>query len=330
MNRRQFNQFAARLGAVSLFTPALTSRAQVANFPNKPITLLVAFAPGGPADTMARAVAPGMSTLLGQSVVVENRPGANGKLAMQALLRAPRDGHTLAYISPSIMSIGPLIDKDLGFDTIKDIQPLTTGLRGGLVVAVNPSMRVRNLKELVAYAKSRPGTLNYGSIGVGSTYHLSMEKLLVGLGIEATHIPYKGEAPAITDLISGTINMMLVSGSGKPFLDNGKLVAIAATGIKPTNSSPKTPLVRDSGIAGLTDYDETVWVGFGMARGAPPDTVSKLHGALVKTLESDEVRKRLSNLSDIETCTPEELQDIIRRELTTNRQLIDSGRVKLE
>jgi tripartite-type tricarboxylate transporter receptor subunit TctC len=329
MQRRQFTHHALKLATIASLVPVATlARAQA--FPSKPITILVAFAPGGPADTLSRAVAQQLSGSLGQPVVAENRPGASGKIAMQALLKAPRDGYTIAYISPSMMSIAPLLDPNLGYDTTKDIQPLTTALRGANAVAVNSALPVRNLRELVAYAKANPGKLNYGSIGTGSWHHLAMEKLLHGLGIDATHVPYKGETPALTDLAAGVTQMMLVSGSAKAFMDDGRIVAISSTGDRPATVAPKAPLIRDSGIPGIARYDEMPWTGFGMAAGAPADIVAKVHDALVKALETDEVRKRVAFLGAVETSTPTELQALIRNELTANRQLVASGRVKLD
>lgn len=329
MLRRQFTHHALKLATVASLAPVATI-AHAQAFPSKPITILVAFAAGGPADTMSRVVGQQVSAALGQPVLVDNRPGAGGKIAMQALLKAPRDGHTIAYISASMMSISPLVDTQLGYDTTKDILPLTTGLRGSNAVAVNAALPVRNLRELVAYAKANPGKLNYGSIGNGSWYHLATERLLTGLGIDATHVPYKGETPAVTDLAAGVIQFMIVSGATKAFLDDGKIVAIAATGNKPAKHAPKAPLIRDSGIPGVADYEEMPWIGFGMAAGAPADIVNKLHDALVKALESSEVRSRLALIGDVETSTPAELQAIIRRELTTYKQLITSGRVKMD
>lgn len=329
MQRRQFTGQALKFATAAALAGGSTAAFAQA-FPSKPITILVSFAAGGPADTMARVVGQQMSAALGQPVIVDNRPGAGGKIAMQALLKAPRDGYTIAYISTSMLSIAPLIDLQLGYDTTKDILPLTTGLRGSNILAVNAALPVRNLRELVAYAKANPGKLNYGSIGNGSWYHLATEKLLAGLGIEATQVPYKGETLAATDLAAGNLQLMIVSGGAKAFLDDGKIVAIAATGSKPAKHAPKAPLVRDSGIPGLASYEEMPWIGFGMAAGAPPDIVAKLHGALVKALETTEVRTRLSMLGDIETSSVAEMQAIVRQELTTYRQLIASGRVKLD
>lgn len=329
MHRRQLLSHSARLAATSLASPWLAPAARAQAFPSRPLTIVVAFAPGGPADTMSRAVAQELAAALGQPVVVDNKAGAGGKIAMQAVMRAPRDGHTIAYISPSILSIAPLLDKDIGYDPLKDVQALTTGLRSSNAVAVHPSVPARNLRELVTWARANPGKLNYGSIGIGSWYHLATEKLLAGLGIEATHVPYKGEAPALVDMAAGQIQMMIASGAGKAFLDDGRIIAIAATGARPALHAPRAQPVREAGIAALADFDETPWVGFGVASGVPPAAVLRLHEALVKALQSNEVRTRLAAFGDTVTCSPAELQDTIRRELQTNRQLIDSGRVKL-
>ena len=328
MQRRQFTHHALKLASLATFASG-ASVAFAQAFPSKPITILVAFAAGGPADTMSRAVAQQASIAFGQPVLVDNRPGASGKIAIQALLKAPRDGYTIAYISQSMMTVAPLVDTQLGYDTTKDILPLTTALRGANAIAVNAALPVRNLRELVAYAKANPNKLNYGSIGNGSWYHLATEKLLVGLGIHATHIPYKGESPALTDLAAGVIQLMIVSGGAKPFLDAGKIVAISSTGNKPATVAPKAPLIADSGIPGVANYNELPWIGLGMAAGTPAPLVAKIHDTLVKALESSEVRQRVALLGEVETCTSAELQAIIREDLAANRALIASGRIKL-
>ncbi len=330
MNIRMFGKIAAFAAEIPLVFGLMASPVAAQGFPTKPLTILVAFSAGGPADTLARVTGQEVSKILGQPVLIENRTGANGKIAMQALLRAPKDGYTLAYISPSIMSINPLIDKNLGYDSLRDVQPLTTGLRGSNVLAVNPSLHVKTLQELVAYAKAHPGRLNYGSIGTGSSFHLSTEKLLVGLGIEATHVPYKGESPAITDLVAGNLQLMIVSAAAKPFLENGNLVGLAATGSKRAAFYPQALPIRESGIKSVADFDETPWIGFGLAAGVPAEIVTKLHGAFVQALQSDEVKKRLSIFGEVRASSSQELEETIKRELLTNRQLIESGRIKLD
>ena len=323
------NGVAAIATSVLLMSAAGVASAQQ-GYPNRPITVVVAFAAGGPADTVTRAVAPAVQAALGQPVVVENRPGANGKLAMQAMLRAPRDGYTFGYISPSIMSIAPVVEKDLGYDTTKDIIPLTTAIRSSNVITVHPSLNVKTLPDLVTWAKANPGKLNYGSIGTGSWYHLATEKLLAGLGIEATHVPYKGEAPAVSDMIGGNIQMMILSGLGKPVIDEGKVVPLASTGKQIAFYSPKSIPVSESGIPALANYDETPWVGFGIGAGTPPDIVNKLHATLVAALNSEDVKKRLAVFGDTQTTSIAEMTQLVAEELAANRTLVESGRVKLD
>ena len=306
-----------------------TTQASAQSFPSRQITIVVAFAVGGPADIIARAVAPSLSSQLGRPVNVENRPGANGKLAIQTVLKAPRDGHTFAYISSSIMSVAPLLDKE--FATMSgEIVPLTTALQTSNAIVVHPSLNVKTVGELVAYAKANPGKLFYGSIGEGSWYHFATEKMLSGLGIAATHVAYKGEAPALQDLVSGSIQLMIISAAGKSAIDTGKIIPIASTGRDPAVFYPQAPALSSSGIPGVADYDDTPWVGFGIATGVPDDIVATLHAALVTALKSDEVKKRVAVFGDTQTSTIDELRKKIAAERASNLSLVTSGRIKLE
>jgi tripartite-type tricarboxylate transporter receptor subunit TctC len=296
------------------------------SYPSKPITILVGFAAGGPADSLSRITAQEVSKYLGQPVIVENRAGAAGVIAVQAMLRAPRDGYTLAYISPSIMSINPIIDKNVGYDPLKDIQPLTIGLRGLNVLVAHPSLSVKSVKDLIAYAKANPGKLNYGSIGKGSSYHFATEELLGALGITATHIPYKGEAQAITDLLNGGLHFMLTSNASKPHVTSGKLIAIASTGDRRSAQFPDLPTVQENGFK----YTWMPWIGFGLAAGVPADVVSKLHDAFAKALREERVTKQLAPWGETGPSSPQELYAIVKAELDTNRRLIETGVVKVD
>lgn len=291
-------------------------------FPSKPLTLLVPFAAGGPADIVSRVTAQEVSKILGQPVVVDNRVGASGKIAIQALLRAPRDGYTVAYISPTIMTINPLIDKDVGYEPLKDIQPLTTSLRGGNVLVVYPGRGFKSIQEFVAYAKANPGKLNYGSYGMGSSLHLYTERLLQTLKIKATHIPYKGEAQILNDLMAGGLDFMIASGAAKPYIDNGKLWVLGATGASRATLFPQVPTLQESGLKELAQYSEIPWLGFGVASGVPADVVVKLHDVFAKALRSDDVRNRLSIFGDVAPSSPHEISSIIKAELDANRELL--------
>ncbi|TMG77882.1 MAG: tripartite tricarboxylate transporter substrate binding protein [Betaproteobacteria bacterium] len=188
-------------------TYTLASHAQ--GFPAKPILLILPTAPGGPVDIVARIVAPEASKLLGQPVVMENRPGASQKIGIHGMLRAPRDGYTLAAISPASATINPLVDRNVGYDPLKDFTLLSQTVGHPAVVTVHPSLPVRTLQELVAYAKANPGKLAYGSGGNGTSLQFSTSELLMKLGITAVHVPYKSDGPALNDLLGGQINLMI-------------------------------------------------------------------------------------------------------------------------
>lgn len=302
---------------------ALTSGAAKAQaFPSRPLTLLVPFGAGGPADIVSRVTAQEVSKILGQPVVVDNRVGASGKIAVQALLRAPRDGYMVAYISPTIMTINPLIDKDLGYEPLKDIQPLTTSVQGGTVLVVYPGTDFKSIQEFVAYAKANPGKLNYGSYGTGSSLHLYTERLLQALKIKAAQIPFKGEAAILNELMAGRLDFMIASGAAKPYIDNGKLRALGATGFRRTTLLPNVPTLQESGLKELVHYSEVPWFGFGVASGVPADVVAKLHDAFAKALRSDEVRNRLSIYGDVAPSSPLEFSSIIKAEIDNNRELL--------
>src|SRR3989441_8598928 len=188
---------------------AAASHAQ--SFPFKPILLVLPTAPGGPVDIVARIVAPEASKLLGQPIVMENRPGASQKIGIHSMLRAPRDGYTFAAISPASATINPLVDRNVGYDPLKDFTLLSQTVGHPAVVTVHPSVPVRTMQELVAYAKANPGKLTYGSGGNGSALQFSTSELLMKLGITAVHVPYKTDAPALNDPLRGPINPMMTA-----------------------------------------------------------------------------------------------------------------------
>ncbi len=222
--RRTGAVLALLLGTLALPGPVLAQVAQGAT------TLVVPTPPGGPIDRVARIVAQGLSSVLGEPVVVENKGGAAGKIGVQAALRAARDGHTLIAVSPSIASVNPVVDKAAGYDPLKDFDPLGIVAFNDGVLAVRADLPVTDMPGLVAYAKAHPGALTYGSFGVGTSLHLQTEELLYTLGITARHVPCKGEAQAMNALIAGEVDMMAyVASPIVPFVANGRARALAAT-----------------------------------------------------------------------------------------------------
>src|SRR5467141_855568 len=244
---------------------AIAGHAQ--SFPFKPILLVLPTAPGGPVDIVARIVAPEASKLLGQPIVMENRPGASQKIGIHSTLRAPRDGYTLAMLSPASATINPLVDRNVGYDPLKDFTLLSQAVGHPWVVTVHPSVPVRTLQELVAYAKANPGKLTYGSGGNGSALQFSTSELLLKLGIAAAHVPYKSDAPAFNDLLGGQINLMIPAlGVVKSALDAGRLVPLAISSTSRSPRLPDVPAYGETGIPGLKDYSYRIWIGFAADR----------------------------------------------------------------
>ena len=301
-------------------------------YPYKPLTLIVPVSASGPADNLARTVAPQLSNTLGQPVVVENRPGASWKIGTHALLRAPRDGYTISVLSAASMTINPLIDRAIGYDPLKDFTPLTHAIDGSDVLVIHPSVPAKSLQELVAYAKANPGKLSYGSGGSGTAIHFSTQELLLKLGIIATHVPYKGDAPAFNDLLSGHIQMMLPSaGVATPFVRAGRLVALATSGAKRSGMLPNVPAYNETDIPELKDYSNARWLGFAAAAGIPPEAARTLQDALVKALRQSEVKEKFAIQGiDVIASSAEEFTAFIRAELERNRKVIESGAIKFD
>jgi tripartite-type tricarboxylate transporter receptor subunit TctC len=231
-------------------TRAIDAHAQAPAYPSKPMRMIIALAPGGGVDTTGRILGQKLTELWGQPIVADNRPGAGGTIASEAVVRAAPDGHTILMTS-SGTTITPAIMK-LSFNPAKDLLPVTLVVISPGVLVVHPSIPVRNVKELVAFAKQRPGELLYSSAGQGSAQHLSIELLSQLTGIKMTHVPYKGTAPSITDVVAGRIAVTVASViSTRPMFTTGKLRALATVGTKRTPALPEFPTVAESGVPGF-------------------------------------------------------------------------------
>ncbi|MSQ50913.1 MAG: tripartite tricarboxylate transporter substrate binding protein [Betaproteobacteria bacterium] len=301
-------------------------------FPNKPITLIVPTAPGGPVDVTARMVAPEMSVILKQRIVVDNRPGAAQKIGIQALLRAPNDGYTFSAASGAALTINPLIDSAIGYDPLKDFTLLTYAVELPTVLVINPSLPARSLGELIAHAKANPGKLAYGSGGNGTSLHFATEALLSLLGITALHVPYKSSAPALQGLLGGEINLLMPDiGTAKSHITAGKLFALASSGTKRSEELPNVPTYVDTGVSGLKGYDGyKQWVGFIAAAGIPQEAATLLQGALDQALRASKVRESLGAMGfPVIGSTPQQFAARLRSELESNKKMMDSGAVNL-
>lgn len=251
-------------------------------YPTKPIKIVVAFAPGGGSDFIARLLAQKLHDKLGQPVIVENRPGAGGNLGASLALKAPADGYTL-FLAAASYTVNPALYK-LTFDPIKDITPIAQLARGPFLIAVNPKLPVQNLNDLVALAKKEPGKLSYASAGTGSIVQLATEYFLDTAGINILHVPYKGTSPALTDTIAGQTQLVFGTvASTLPFAKSGQLKALAVTTPSRLAALPNVPTVAE---AGFPSYVVTNWHGIIGPKGIPPDIVDKLNKAINESLDA--------------------------------------------
>lgn len=310
---------------IAALAPAMSAAAQ--DFPNKPVTMIVPSVAGGPVDSLARAVAPVMSAALGKPVLIDNKPGASGKIGIQALLNAPRDGYTMAALTYTYLVTLPATDTQAGYDPEKDLLPLTNGIVAPAAFVVHSSVPATTLKEAIELAKREAGKLNYGTFGIASSVHFGTEALFDVLGIGMTHVPYKGEAQSLQDLVAGRLQYMLVSGAIKPFVENGTVRILATTGESRWSQFPNTPTVREQGY----DYAWAPWQGFGAATGIPDEAKRKLHAAIVQALNTDSVKAALGNLGyETAPTSPEVFATLVRTDRKMVEGVLRSGRVKLD
>ena len=300
---------AAVLACAALATPAFAQPA----YPSKPVRIISIFAPGGGNDVICRLVAQQLTERLKQQVIVENRVGANGIVGTEAVARAAPDGYTFTLI-PSGHTVNASMYKKLPFDSLKDFTPITLAGSGPLVLAVHPSLPVKNVKDLIALAKSRPGQLTYVSSGIGASGHLAGALFDTMTGTKMEHIPYKGMSLAVSDLMGGQVSMTFgTSLSVIPHVRTGRLRALATTGAQRSPALPDLPTVAESGVPG---YEAGLWYGFvGPAR-MPPEIVQRLNAEIVAILAQPDTREKLASQGlDARSSTPEEFARIIASDI---------------
>jgi tripartite-type tricarboxylate transporter receptor subunit TctC len=286
LSRRRFLEFAG--GAIAL--AAATRRASAQGYPNRSVRLIIGYTPGGSADLTARLMGQWLSEKLGQSFVIENRPGGGTNIATEAVLRAAPDGYTLLLVAPANAINATLYDK-LNFDYIKESEPIAALIRFPNVVCVNPSVPVKSIPELIAYAKANPGKLNMASSGNGSTIHMSGELFKMLTGINMVHVPYRGGAPALTDLIAGQVQVMFDNiPTCAEHVKSGKLRGLAVTSTTRSDVLPDLPPVADF----LPGYEASAWYGIGAPKGTPPDIVERLNKAVNEILADPRVKAKFA------------------------------------
>ena len=259
-------------------------------WPSKPVRLVVPFAPGGSTDVVARMMAQKLSELWGQTVVVDNRSGAGGNLGADIVVKSPADGYTLLFASGSI-TINPQLYKRMPFDTKKDLVPITNVASGPMLIVVPDDSPAKTVRDLIAMAKDKPGTVNFGSAGVGSQVHLAGENFADAAGIDIVHVPYKGEAPAYTDLMGHQTQMMVGNfAAASALLGKGRLRALAVTGKQRSAQLPDVPTAAESGLPG---FENTGWFGLLAPAGTPPAILAKVRADSVKVLAATDTKARL-------------------------------------
>ena len=282
------------LQAVALFAAALAAPWALAQdkWPTRPVTFIVPFSAGGTTDIVARLVGAKLQQMWGQPVVIEDRPGAGGNIGAGVVAKAQPDGYMLLVPSGSILTVNPHIYKDMGFNPQKDLVPITNLASGPMIVVVNPNVPARNLKELIALAKKEPGQLNFGSAGIGSQVHMAGENFADAAGIDIKHIPYKGEALGLNDLMGGQVQLMvgnIAAASG--FVKSGKLRALAVTS---RERSPMAPDVPTADEAGLPGFESVGWFGLMAPAGTPRAIVDRIQADTAKALQDPEVKAALA------------------------------------
>lgn len=311
--------------AVAAAGCAAIGAAQAQDFPSRPIKLIAPFAAGASTDFLARTVAQSMSKDLGQPVVVENKPGAGGALAAEAVARAAPDGHTFLLTSAGIVTMNQSIYSKLPYDPIKDFAPLTIAVRMPIVTVVHPSLPITNVKELLAYARANPGKLTYGSAGTGTSQHLAGELFKSMAKVSMLHIPYRGGGPAMNDLLAGQINLMFVQvPSALPQVKAGKVRAIAVGSDKRDPMLPDVPTVSESGVKG---YNSDTWYGFVMPASVPAAIGQKLHAAIVNALKENE-QKLTARGFNVDGGSQKEMGDTIVAESRKWAEVIKAADIK--
>ncbi|MGB8400858.1 Bug family tripartite tricarboxylate transporter substrate binding protein [Bradyrhizobium sp.] len=308
---------------------AVSNAAQAQNFPNRAITLVIPFAPGGSTSIVGRGVADKMGELLGEKIVIDNRPGAGGTVGTKAVAKSAPDGYTLLLGYTGTLAIGPSLYKNVGYDPRQDFSPI--GLIGNAPnsLVVHPSFPAKTLAELIAYAKANPGKVNFGSAGAGTASHVTGEYFARSAGITLVHIPYKGTGPALTDLLGGHIPMAFAPiPASHANVAAGTLRALAVTSLARSGLLPDVPTIAESGLSG---FDASLYYGLVAPAGTPRPIVDRLNKALRDALASDEVRKQLGNDgTEITPGTPEDYAALIDRDEKKWSQLVKASGVEPE
>jgi tripartite-type tricarboxylate transporter receptor subunit TctC len=324
MSCRRHAALLALVSAVWLPAPVLAQ-----TYPDRPIRWISPWPPGGSNDIFSRALAQKFTESMGQPVIVDNRPGAAGTVGSGFAAKQPGDGYTIVLGSSPTHAIAPSLYAQLPYDPLKDFAPVTLVAVVPNVLVVHPSLPVKDVKELIAYAKANPGKLNFASAGNGSTQHLSGELFKTLTGVDIVHVPYKGTAPALNDLLAGQVQLAFDNMTTLlPHIESGKLRALGVTPSKRSPALPDVPTIAEAGVPG---YEASVWFGTFVGAGTPPAVIAKLHDETVKALASPDLKKSMAGFgAEVYALGPAEFQAFLRQDVAKWARVVKAADVKLQ
>ena len=308
---------------------ATTPAAAAQTYPDRPVRMIVPFPPGGSTDIVARVIAQKLSERLGQQIVVDNRGGAGGIIGMDLVAKAAPDGYTVLMDTSITHTVGASLYSKLPYNVLTDFAPVTMAASVPLLMAIHPAVPAKSVKELIAYAKANPGKLNYSSPGNGTSGHLAAEMFKSMAGVNIVHVPYKGGGPAVTDLIAGHVQLIIISAVAVlPHVKSGKLRALAITSTARAPSLPDIPTVAESGVAG---YEVVLWYGMFVPRNTPRAIVLRLNHEVVALVQTAEFRERLASEGGRAVGnTPEEFDKIVRQDVAKWAQVVKRAGIKVD
>ena len=317
----------SKLGAALLLALAATGASAQTTFPTKPIRFIVGAPPGGGNDVAARIVASRMN--LGQPVVVENRPGAASMISAELVAKSPPDGHTLLLVSQSVLTVSPILNRITSFDSTKDFAPVALMGSAPLVLVVGPGVQANSVKELVALAKAKPGVLDFGSGGIGTTPFMAANLLMLMTGTKLTSVPFQGEQAAMTEIIGGRIPMMFGNAAAAiPHVKAGRLRGLAVTSSKRTSFAPDLPTMSEAGVTG---FEIETWLGIVVPAVTPKDVVAKLNAEVLRSLDTPDVKEKLLGQGFAPAAlTPEQFGKFIASEHAKWSRVIKDANIKGE
>ncbi|MGQ0752275.1 MAG: Bug family tripartite tricarboxylate transporter substrate binding protein [Betaproteobacteria bacterium] len=321
--RYAFHYFAS----IVLLCASATVAAQ--NYPTRPVRMMVPFPAGGGSDTMGRIIGGKLSERLGQQFVVENRPGAAGSIGAEIAARAPADGYMILLGSTSELVQYPNVNPKVPYDPLRDFAPI--GLIGTIpmVLVVHPSLPVRNVRELIALAKGRPGEINFGSAGQGATTHLAVELFILIANVKLTHIPYKGSPQAVTDLVAGNVQLGIPTmPAALPFIKSGRVKVLGVTTAKRASNLPDVPTLSEAGVKG---YEAALWTGLLGPAGIPGPIISRLNGEIAKIVELKDVQEALARQgAEAQTSTPQEFAAFLKSEYAKWARVVKESGIRIQ